>query len=79
MVRVRNNGERTDYEGVIMGICDPRPAMRRREARIVISTLKKHEELTVLMQSGGVSREYASRVAFNIITTGAQRKKVWGR
>jgi hypothetical protein len=61
-----------------MGIMVPRPAMRRREARIVVSTLKKHEDLTLLIQFGtGVSHEWASKVAYNIITTGAQRKKIW--
>ena len=60
-----------------MGIMVPRPAMRRREARIVTNTLKKHEDLTTLIQLGGTSHEWASKVAFNIITTGAQRKKIW--
>ena len=56
-----------------MGIMVPRPAMRRREARIVMDTLKQHEYLASLMRmSGGVSYEWASKVAFNIISTSNQ-------
>lgn len=60
-----------------MGIIVPRPAMRAREERNLRATLLKHSELRREMREAGLADEEASFIAFNIVTTHAQRGKIW--
>jgi hypothetical protein len=53
-----------------MGITIPRPAMRKRERRIVEDRLRLHAEFMRRLEELGFSREDASRRAFQMIKTG---------
>lgn len=46
-----------------MGIANPRPAMRSREARVVALKLRFHANLMDELVAGGMDRAEASRVA----------------
>ncbi len=60
-----------------MGIINPRPSMRAAEERRLRNTLKQHQALRVEIRESGVSDEEASSIAFNIVTSHVQRKKIW--
>jgi hypothetical protein len=51
-----------------MGLAIPRPAMRKGEERKVRARLQRHVELTAQFQAEGLSRDEASKKAFQIIT-----------
>jgi hypothetical protein len=51
-----------------MGLAIPRPAMRKGEERQVRARLTRHVELTAQFQAEGLSRDEASKKAFQIIT-----------
>ncbi len=50
------------------GIINPRPAMRRREERNTHSALKQHKELMEQHIKAGLSKEEASKKAFEQVT-----------
>lgn len=60
-----------------MGICVPRPAMRRREERNIHKTLAHHQMLTNLLLEYGMCRSAASGIALVLIKTAKQRKQIW--
>jgi hypothetical protein len=51
-----------------MGLAIPRPAMRQGEERKVRARLVRHSELTAQFVAEGMSRDEASKKAFQIIT-----------
>jgi hypothetical protein len=51
-----------------MGLAIPRPAMRKGEERRIRERLQRHVELTAQFVSEGLSRDEASKKAFQIIT-----------
>jgi hypothetical protein len=68
-----------------MGIVNPRPAMRRREARTVVAILQRHDELARHIMSEcwpaqkRMDYQLASGYAYHLVRTSSQRKKVWGK
>jgi hypothetical protein len=61
-----------------MGIVNPRPAMRAGEERRLRSTLQQHQELRTQIREAGAEDSVASKIAFDIVTTHAKRKAIWG-
>jgi hypothetical protein len=60
-----------------MGIVNPRPAMRAREERDLVATLRKHDELRRMIREAGIEDADASNIAFNIVSTRTARLKLW--
>lgn len=50
-----------------MGIVVPRPAIRRRESRLVSQQLQRHARVMTLLTEAGMDRTAASRIALDII------------
>lgn len=50
-----------------MGIVNPRPALRRRGRRRIVANLQKHACLMKMFEEQGMSREAASRRAYEIV------------
>lgn len=66
-----------------MGIINPRPAMRRREARTVAAVLSRHDELArhILSECWPAEKrmcyQLASGYAYHFVVTSNKRKKIW--
>lgn len=48
-----------------MGIINPRPAMRQREARLIRARLRVHAQRTATYVLAGMDRESASKKAYD--------------
>jgi hypothetical protein len=63
-----------------MGIVNPRPAMRRGEARKIREQLVAHAKMIQFLSDNGVSDiGLARHEAFAIVVSHAKRRKVWLR
>jgi len=68
-----------------MGIANPRPAMRRKEARTIVAILNRHDELARHIMAEcwpsnkRISYQLASAYAYHLVRTSSQRKKIWKR
>lgn len=68
-----------------MGIANPRPAMRRKEARTVVAILNRHDELArhIMAECWPVNKrisyQLASGFAYHLVTSSGKRKKIWRR
>jgi hypothetical protein len=51
----------------------------KTNARRVTTNLAKHAELTTLYTSLGLNREFASRIACEMVLTKKTRNKIWMR
>lgn len=58
-----------------MGIVNPRPALRRKGIRRIVTNLQKHACLMRQFEEQGMSREAASERAYRIVT-GKEKKGV---
>lgn len=55
-----------------MGIVNPRPPMRRKEARTIYERMRLHMEFMERLEAEGMSREDASRKAFFMVKAGGK-------